>query len=228
MRNTLILIPARRGSKGLPGKNLRIFNDKPLIQHTIEFASKVAKKDDIICVSTDSTEIIELCKNLKINIDFKRPNHLASDKASMDNVILHAIEFYNKKSFEQILLLQPTTPFRILEDYFSMEKILLTSEDTELVASVKKVKDNPYFNMFKIDKNGFLEKILKNLAKTRQECPEILALNGSMYLFKRKDFQKKKSLLSLKTVPYLMTERNSCDIDTINDFEYAQFLINNS
>lgn len=227
MSNKLILIPAREGSKGLPKKNIKNFDGKPLIQHSIEFAQRIAKEQDIICVSTDSDEIIELCKGMKIDIGFKRPSHLSSDRASMNDVILHTLEFYHSGSFENILLLQPTTPFRDYEDYLKMEEMLNSNNDTEQIVSVKKVKENPYFNMFELNKSGYLEKIsLSELAINRQDSPEVFAYNGSMYLFKRTHFQQKKSLKSLKTKPYLMSHYNSCDIDTIDDFEYAEFLIN--
>lgn len=227
MNNTLIIIPARKGSKGLPNKNVKNLGGKPLIQHTIEFAKEISTKDDLICVSTDSEQIIDLCRSLKINIDFKRPSPLASDNASMDEVILHAINFYGQSSFKYVLLLQPTTPFRQKEDYLKMRKALLSTDDgIEQVASVKIVKDNPYFNMFLTNEEGCIEKIIKNeLVTNRQECPKIIALNGSMYFFKKEVFLKKKSLKALKTKPYLMSTYNSCDIDTMDDFVYAQFLI---
>lgn len=226
MSNKLILIPARKGSKGLPNKNVKILDNKPLIQHTIEFAKKIAKDQDIICVSTDSDEIIDLCKAMKIDVGFKRPDHLSSDQAGMNDVILHALDFYQSASFEKILLLQPTTPFRDYNDYLKMEEILRTNDNIEQIVSVKKVKDNPYFNMFKLNAFGYLDKICEGeLVNNRQETMDVYAYNGSMYLFKRKHFQQKKNLKALKTKPYLMNNLNSCDIDTIDDFEYAEFLI---
>lgn len=226
MSNTLIIIPARKGSKGLPNKNLKILNGKPLIQYTLEFAQKIAKEDDIICVSTDSSQVIELCSLLGINVDFKRPDNLATDKASMNDVLLHALDFYNNVSFEKILLLQPTSPFRKHEDYLNMIGILTEDNNIEQIASVKKVKDNPYFNMFKVKDEGYLEKLIDDdLVTNRQECPDLLALNGSMYLFRRIFFEEKKNLKFLKTKPYLMNNFNSCDIDDIDDFNYAEFLI---
>lgn len=228
MGNKLILIPARKGSKGLPKKNIRILNSKPLIQHSIEFAQRIAEKQDIICVSTDSDEIIELCKAMKIEVGFKRPSHLCSDIASMNDVILHAIDYYHQASFKTILLLQPTTPFRDYNDYVKMEEMLEANDEIEQIVSVKKVKDNPYFNMFKLNESGYLEKICGDeLVTNRQESPDVFAYNGSMYLFRRQHFQQKKSLKVLKTKHYLMSDYNSCDIDTLQDFRYAEFLINN-
>ena len=145
----------------------------------------------------------------------------------MDEVILHALNFYNNFSFNKILLLQPTTPFRSQYDYLEMNKIPLISGKLEQIASVKIIKDNPYFNMFKVDDNGNLEKFFENkMISNRQDSPKVLALNGSIYLFDKESFLKKKSLKSLITKPFIMDNLNSCDIDSIEDFEYAQFLIN--
>src|SRR5690606_17329573 len=107
-KNILVVIPARGGSKGLPGKNIKIFKDKPLIGHTIDFAKEFFSNDSI-CVSTDSYEIKEVAEEY-VPLNFIRPAEFATDTSSSYDVLIHAINFYKQKdiSFEYILLLQPT------------------------------------------------------------------------------------------------------------------------
>ena len=117
--NKLILIPARAGSKGLPGKNTKLFIDRPLISHTIDYAIRVKKEDDIVCISSNDDSVISIAKNYqKIKI-LRRPEKLAGDSVGMNEVLVHAIDSLEaeKKIFKSILLLQPTSPLRSLHDY---------------------------------------------------------------------------------------------------------------
>ena len=137
----LVVIPARAGSKGIPGKNSKLLAGKPLIQYTIEAALEVFDSNQI-CVSTDSLEIKNLAEKLGLKVPFKRPPELASDYASTRDVLLHAMEFYGNRGtlIDQIVLLQPTSPFRTgrhIED-----ALHLYSEDLDMVASVQKTKSN--------------------------------------------------------------------------------------
>jgi N-acylneuraminate cytidylyltransferase len=94
MSNKIFIIPARKGSKGLPGKNVRVLGGKPLISYSIEFAKLVCTQDDTICVSTNDEEVIKIANELGVSTPFLRPDDLSTDSANTYQVIIHAIEFY--------------------------------------------------------------------------------------------------------------------------------------
>ena len=117
MKKILFVIPARGGSKGIPGKNIKPMGGIPLICRSIDIARKFVDDKDI-CVTTDSDEIIDVVRKHGMEVPFKRPNYLATDTASSYDVLIHALNFYKDKGieYEWMVLLQPTTPFRKEED----------------------------------------------------------------------------------------------------------------
>ena len=111
--NPLVIIPARGGSKGIPHKNIKPLNGKPLICYSIDVARQFTS-DQNICVSTDDDKIIDVVEQYGLQVPFKRPAELATDTASSNDVLLHVLNFYEQqgKTFDVIILLQPTSPFR--------------------------------------------------------------------------------------------------------------------
>ena len=140
----LVIIPARSGSKGLPGKNYKNLNGKPLIQYTIEAARNIFDDKEIV-ISTDSDEIIDLAKSLGIKIPFIRPKDLCGDEVGMHEVVLHALTYFENKYSkpDKIILLQPTSPFRT-KNHIN-EAINEYSPLIDMVVSVKETSANPYF-----------------------------------------------------------------------------------
>lgn len=222
----LFLIPARAGSKGLPGKNTKILGNKPLICYTIDFVLDNIKATDELCISTNDDEVIRICNELEIIIPFKRPEYLSTDNASSQDVILHALSFYSAigKEFDAVMLLQPTSPFRLKEDFRKVIEVF--SDDCEMAVSVNVSKDNPYFNLFEENGNGFLSKSKKGDFKRRQDCPDVYAFNGSIYLIRISAL--KNSLIgnftNIKKVK--MPNERSIDIDTLLDWNLAEFYLN--
>lgn len=229
MSSTLFLIPARAGSKGLPKKNIKQLGSKPLIGYTIEFALQNALKDDIICISTNDIEVIEIAKNnYNLEVPFIRSEELSNDTASTFDVIIHALNYYkeNGLTFEKILLLQPTSPYRIKEDF---EKIndLYKKQSADMVVSVKKSKESPYFTLFEEDNMGKLKKIISNSNYiNRQECPPVYVYNGSMYLVSVSKFLQKRNFNFENIIKYEMPESRSVDIDTQLDWIMAEYYQN--
>lgn len=222
----LYLIPARAGSKGLPGKNVKILGDKPLIAHTIDFALKNIKEEDELCISSNDAEVLDIAKSLRIDVPFVRPEELASDTANSYDVIMHAIKYYedNNKCFDLVLLLQPTSPFRSQDDFDTL--IQSYDDEVEMVVSVKKAKENPYFTLFEENESGFLDKSKKGDFQRRQDCPDIFAFNGSMYLLKVSAL-KNRSINEFKKIKKIvMPEERSIDIDTMADWILAEFYLN--
>ncbi|WP_291285059.1 acylneuraminate cytidylyltransferase family protein [Flavobacterium sp.] len=221
----LYLIPARAGSKGLPGKNTKFLGDKPLIVYSIDFALKNIKEGDELCISTDDEKIFEIAGDLGIDMPFVRPNELATDNATSYDVIRHALSHYkkNNKTFDVVLLLQPTSPFRSQEDF---ENLLSNYNDNlEMVVSVKKSKENPYFTLFEEDNAGYLNKSKIGNYEKRQDCPPVFAFNGSMYLLKVDALYNKKINEFNKIKKVVMPEERSIDIDTMADWILAEFYL---
>lgn len=222
----LYLIPARAGSKGLPGKNTKILGEKPLIVHSIDFALKNIKKGDELCISTNDKDVLEIASDLGIYVPFQRPDDLASDFATSYDVIMHAINHYadNDTFFDSILLLQPTSPYRNQADFYNL--IESYDDEVEMVVSVKKAKENPYFTLFEENEFGFLDKSKKGDFQRRQDCPDVFAFNGSMYLI-RVDSLKKNTFSGFKKIKKIvMPEERSIDIDTMADWILAEYYLN--
>lgn len=224
---TLFLIPARSGSKGLPGKNTKILGNKPLIVHTIDFAlQNIDIKNDILCISTDDDDVIKIAFDLGINLPFKRPSELATDEATTYDVIMHALNYYESQNtfFDNVLLLQPTSPFRLQEDFINL--ISAYDNNCDMVVSVKKSKENPYFTLFEENELGFLNKSKKGNFQRRQDCPDVFAYNGSMYLIKT-DSLKNSIITNFKKIKkVLMPDERSVDIDTMADWILTEYYFN--
>ena len=220
----LYLIPARGGSKGIPKKNIKLFNGKPLIHYSIEIAKKLADSKDI-CVSTDSEEIKKVAEQTGINIPFIRPADLATDKAGSSNVIKHAVEFYKAGgvNYDAVILLQPTSPFRLIKHV--KEAITIFEDDLDMVCSVSESKANPYYNLFEESDNGILKKCKQGSYIRRQDCPAIYEQNGSIYVISVKSLLTKGMANFTKTKKYVMNDIYSRDIDTPDDWDYCEYLL---
>lgn len=223
------LIPARGGSKGLPGKNIKALNGKPLICHSIDHALKVGQKEDVY-VSTDSEEIAKIAKDGGANVPFLRPAELATDTAGSREVILHAAEFLKQagKDYDTVVLLQPTSPLRNAEDINrAIEKYRETGAD--MVVSVNESKSNPYFNLFEEDKQGFLHpsKGFGQISR-RQDAPKVWEYNGSIYVINIEALKKSQLGCLEAIIPLPVEESTAIDIDTEKDFRHAEEILRKS
>lgn len=226
-KGTLILIPARAGSKGLPGKNVKVLGDLPLIAHTLQFALNIKSELDVVCVSSNDEEVLRIARNHEgVDVPFKRPEELSTDQAGSYEVMMHAISYYESSgvTFENLLLLQPTSPFRIVEDYNSVKK--LYTPNCDMVVSVTLSKNNPYFNLFEEESNGYLKKSKDSVTTRRQDCPEVYAFNGSLYLININSLKKTNLQGFKKIIKSVMPEERSIDIDNMRDWKIAEYLIN--
>lgn len=225
----LFVIPARGGSKGIPGKNIKLLNGKPLIQYSIDYARNFVS-DEQICLSTDSQEIIDIANQSGLKVPFLRPPHLAGDQSSTFDVLKHAIAFFENqnKYFENLVLLQPTSPFRTKKHF--EEAYLEASEEAVVVVSVIEESQNPYYNVYEENESGFL-KISKGEGNytRRQDCPPVYAFNGSIYIFKIDALKKATSFRDFKTIKkYVMEEVYKVDLDTPAQWQYCEYLISNN
>lgn len=224
MTDTLVLIPARGGSKGIPKKNIKHLEGKPLIQYSIDFALSFSSPANI-CLSSDDDEIIETARRCGIDVPFKRPEVLATDSAGSHGVILHAIQFYEAagKSFEKLILLQPTSPFRSLDHLSEMNR--LYSSELDMVVSVGKPHHNPYFSLFEENVDGFLELSKTGHFSRRQDCPDVYFYNGSIYLINVESVKRKPLNEFRKVRKYLMNDLYSVDIDSPLDWIVCETIL---
>lgn len=220
----LYLIPARGGSKGIPGKNIKLLANKPLIYYSIDMAREMASDDDI-CVSTDSDQIIKAVEDYGLKVAFKRPDYLASDQATTHDTILHALEYYESKGiyYDAVVLLQATSPFRKKSDI--QEAIKLYSPDIDMLASVKITKANPYYVLFEENKEGFLEKVKSGEFTRRQDCPPVYEYNGSVFIMNTGSLKRESNTNFKKVRKYLMEDLYSIDLDEMIDWYFAEFLL---
>lgn len=221
----LVIIPARGGSKGIPHKNIKPLNGKPLIHYTIDVARGVAKDADI-CVSTDDPEIIKCVENYGLKVPFVRPAELATDTAGTYEVLLHALDFYEKKGrhYDVVLLLQNTSPFRNAEHV--KEAVNLYHSDIDMVVSVNQTKTNPYYNCFEEGPEGFLKKTLDSTGFIRrQDAPATYEYNGAIYIINAAQMKKMSLGKFTRCVKYVMDDIHSVDLDNMIDWKFAEFIL---
>ena len=222
---TLVIIPARGGSKGIPHKNIKLLGGKPLICRAIDNARSMAPDADI-CVSTDDPEIIRVVENYGLKVPFIRPAELAADNSGTYEVLLHALGFYEQqgRTYDTIILLQPTSPFRRDEDI--REALKLYSPDIDMVVSVTEARANPYYNCFEADSNGFLH-ISKGDGGyvRRQDAPKAWEYNGAIYIINPQSLKRESLGKFTRRRMYPMDELHSLDLDTPLDWRIAELLI---
>ncbi len=229
-KNRLALIPARGGSKGLPQKNIRLLGGKPLIAWTIEAAIQSACFTHVV-VSTDDPEIAAISKNFGAEVPFQRPPELAGDTAKSIDVILHVIEWFGQRgaSFQELALLQPTSPLRNADDIKGALKVFQEKKAVSCecaVVSVCQSEHSPlWMNTIGEDLSmaGFLPK--SAAGEGRQSLQQYYRLNGAVYLANVSYLKENNGFFGPKTYAYMMPQERSVDIDTELDLKFAEFLL---
>ncbi len=222
------IIPARGGSKGVPGKNIKLLAGKPLIHYSIEAAIQSGLLD--VIVSTDDQSIIDSAKEAGAKVPFIRPQELATDTAQSIDVAIHALlqmERIENVQYDTIMLLQPTAPFRQASDIVACVDLLNSHQEADSVISVVDVNAHHPARM-KFIEHGFL--IDPPFCETyenqnRQELTPMYIRNGAIYLTRRNTILK-KSYKGDKCLAYVMPEMRSANIDTLHDFELAEWMYN--
>ncbi|WP_227762467.1 cytidylyltransferase domain-containing protein [Zhaonella formicivorans] len=220
------IIPARAGSKGLPGKNIKPLLGKPLINYTIEEAKKSVVLDRLI-VSTDSTEIALVAKNADAEVPFIRPSELATDGAKSMDVVQHAmrwIERYDQK-YDLVMVLQPTSPLRKAIDILNALNVLI-KKNANAVVSVCETEHHPWW-CNTLPENGSMEHFIRHdiINTNRQELPIFFRLNGAIYLAKWDFLKTQGSWFGQSTFAYKMPRERSIDIDTELDFHICEIIM---
>jgi len=230
-KRILALITARGGSKGLPGKNIRLLNGKPLIAWSIEHGLKSRYVDKVV-VSTDDKKIASTAKKYGAEVPFMRPAYLATDKSTSMDVILHAIGFLKAagEEYDYIIILEPTSPLRETKDVDrSIEMLLNDKKGAESIVGVSEVvAAHPAFDVVINDK-GFLSPYEGKRSRyiRRQDLKKIYFFEGTVYVSEIKALKKKKTFYHDRTIPYIVPKWKSVEIDDIVDFFCAEAILKN-
>jgi len=221
------LICARGGSKGLPNKNIKNLGGLPLIAWSIKSAQQVEKISKII-VSTDSNKIAQISKDYGAEVPFIRPKELSQDNSSEWYVWRHALKYLVEQDYEVngLVIIPPTAPLRAVQDINNCINEFEKGE-CDIVISVTDSHRNPYFNMVKIDNNDATSLVIVQNKKfiRRQDTPEVFDMTTVAYVVKPEFVIEKNGIFEglVKSV-HVPIER-AIDIDTIFDFEFAEYLL---
>lgn len=222
------IIPARGGSKGIPDKNIKLLGEKPLLQYSFEAAQNSRLITKII-LSSDSDKIIEVGKNIGMEVPFKRPMDLAKDDTPTLSVVQHSISFFlgQNENFDAVCLLQPTTPLRSKELIdTSIDKFISGNYDS--LISVREVPHeyNPHW-VFE-EKDGALNLVTGDEAiiPRRQNLPKAYHRDGAIYITKTETLMKENSLYGKKIGFIENSDPNYVNIDTMEDWIIAENILN--
>ena len=228
MTYTLATICARGGSKGVPGKNVKLLAGHPLIAYTIAQAKRCAFLDRIV-VSTDSTEIAGVARAYGADVPFVRPPELGLDTSAKVPAIQHAVREIERDlghPVDYIVDLDPTAPLRSVDD---IERCwtLIQQPDTDVVFTVTGADRNPYFNMVELDANGYarLSKEAPTAVARRQDAPRVFGMNASVYAYRRRHLMEDGRVIGDRSRIVEMDRARSRDVDDEVDFAFVEFLV---
>jgi CMP-N-acetylneuraminic acid synthetase len=229
-KKIIAIIPARGGSKGLPYKNIKNMNGKPLIAWTIESALS-SKLLDRIFVSTDDKEIRDVSVKIGLDIPFMRPSKFAQDSSPTWELVIHALDKFKKlgEDFDYIALLEPTSPLRKKNDIDNAIKILLDNFKDDTLVSVGEIHTEHPKIVKKLDSKGYVKQYInsKNQFYQRQQFDKAYFPYGVIYLSKVDTFYVQKKFYTDKTIPYEIERWQNYEIDDFLDFKIIEEIIKN-
>lgn len=224
MKN-IAIIPARSGTKGLPDKNIRLLNEKPLIAYSIEAALESGCFEEIM-LSTDSEKYAEIGRSYGAKVPFLRSQKTASDSASSWDTVEEVLDGYldQGREFETFCLLQPTSPLRTAEDI--REAYLVYEQKASFaVVSVCEAEHSPLWCGTLPDNQEFIHFVNENSQKRRQDSGKFYRINGALYIVSTRRFATDRFLYREGSFAYIMPQERSVDIDTEVDFKLAELMV---
>lgn len=226
----LVIITARAGSKGLPGKNSKLLNGKPLIAWPI-LAAKGSSYVDKIIVSTDGEHIATLAREYGAETPFIRPEALAQDTSTSIDVVEHALDFLsqNKENFDYLVLLEPTSPLTESIDIDNaLAQLHNNTVNAKAIVGVTAVEDSHPDFCLSLNNNGCIVSYQKNFSSTRrQELSDVYRFDGSLYISDIPTLLEKKSFYHPQTLPYILPKWKSFEIDDLTDFICIEAIMKN-
>lgn len=219
----IALIPARGGSKGLANKNIKLLLGKPLIAYTIEAALKSSNIDEVY-VSTDDIKIAEIAKEYGAKVPFLRPARLAQDDSKAIDTYLYMLDKWKALGIEinEFIVLQPTSPLRTTLDIDKAIALFYEKKADSVVSYTKEIHPISWHKYINDDLK--FSSIFEENLKNRQENKVSYYPNGAIYIFTSHIIREQK-YFSEESFAYIMERKNSVDIDYVEDFEYATFLL---
>jgi CMP-N-acetylneuraminic acid synthetase len=227
IKKYLIVIPARGGSKSVPKKNIKDFAGKPLICHTIDSLESLKLNFDCV-ITSDSREILGVASKYNFIQKLVRPAYLAEDNSLSIHVVKHALiemERINNCIYENIIMLQPTSPLRTEQHILEAIKIY-ESENVDSLVSLVEVEGNHPFRMKRVIGNkaiNFIDQGFEDM-RPRQVLPKVYIRNGAIYISKKQLIIGDESFVGKNCASYLMTTEDSINIDSSLDFNFAEFM----
>lgn len=229
--NILAVVPARGGSKGLPGKNIKPLAGKPMIAWTIDAARQSVVPFSDIVVSTDDLDIKQVSEAAGASVPFMRPAELAGDDASSLSVMKHAVsemESLRSISYDWVVLLQPTSPLRSAGDIDAVMDLMQADEgrNDSVISVVERPGEHP--RLAKYEDGGLLKPFIGDELEgvRRQDCvPPVVFNNGAIYATRRAVLMEMDAILGVRAMAYLMPKERSVDVDDMVDFALAETLI---
>ena len=230
-KKILGVIPARGGSKGLPGKNIKMLAGKPLIFWTIDAAKKSRYIDEFI-VSTDDVKIAEVSRRFGAKVPFMRPRELSMDKTTSIDVMIHALNHFEDKGicFDYMIMLEPTSPLREADDIDkSIEMLINNRSGAVSIVGIGKVEAaHPVFDVM-IDNKGLIKPYVGDFIKAgrRQDLSELYFFEGTVYVSDVKELYKRKSYYHDKTLGYVVPKWKSLEVDDLMDLMCIETILKN-
>ena len=226
----IVLICARGGSKGLPGKNIKPLNGIPLIGWSINIAKQINRVSRII-VSTDSEEIADVALEYGGEVPFIRPKELAHDSSPEWLVWRHAIEYMEDNATENIdaiVVLPATAPLRSVDDVNACID-LFENKEVDSIITVSEASRNPYFNMTINNNSGYAELVIlpESQITRRQDAPKVFDMTTVAYVVSANFVKKYNGIFEGKVKSVTIPQERAIDIDTPQDFKVAECLVLN-
>ncbi len=226
IKKTLLVIPARGGSKRIKKKNIKNICGKPMLAWTLNQLNKFISKQYIL-VSTDDKEVLKLAKSFGLNVSYKRPKNLAGDHISTLEVIKHALNWYEKKygKTTYTLIVYPTAIFIDTKDIYRAYNLILSKPSSSIVFSAS-LYSHPIERALRKGKNNITELIFPEHSETRtQDLKPSYYDAGQFYLCKSSFIREAKSILKCNSKFVVIPKSKAIDIDTSDDFILAESLL---
>ena len=225
--DSVVVIPARGGSKTLPGKNIRLIAGKPLLAWSVEAALASTQFGRVI-VSTDDPQIADVARHAGADVPYLRPAALAQDHSSTLSVVLHMLDWLEQNGDnlpEWVMVLQPTSPLRTADDIRNAVDMTRNSGAPSVV-SVTEAIPHPYL-AGQIRADGVLSGVpaLEMEDSRRQNFPAMYALNGAIYYNRSQNMRAERKIIAADTHAYVMPPERSLDVDTPSDFRLAELIL---
>ena len=221
----IAFIFARGGSKGVPGKNIKLLGGKPLIAHAIEVA-RAASGIDTVIVSTDDDAIADVARRFGAEVPFMRPAQLAQDTSSEWLAWRHAIEWVRAERgpFELFVSLPATAPFRAVGDVEAVIRAMAADPQADIAITVAEANRSPYFNMVKLDADGYADLVIRPQGQVsrRQDAPAMFDITTVAYAARPDFVLSANGIFAGKVVAVVVPQERALDIDTPFDFRVAE------